>query len=151
MTAQNNFLIGSGDDGIALNAQNDGTTTNNMVDTKIINNTSIGTMWANGMRIAGGRNTIMKDNLITDPTSSNGIRVGKFGTTGNPCESALVTGNTILRGCGLRPIYGQGGICVADGAIATVENNFIEDSGALGIDIQTCTATFTIMTSVKLT
>jgi hypothetical protein len=143
MTAQNNFLIGSGDDGIALNAQNDGTTTNNMVDTKIINNTSIGTMWANGMRIAGGRNTILKDNLITDPTSSNGIRVGKFGTTGNPCESVLVTGNAILRGCGLRPIYGQGGICVADGAVTTIENNFIEDSGALGIDVQTCTATFT--------
>ncbi len=143
MTAQNNFLIGSGDDGIALNAQNDGGTANNMVDIKILNNTSIGTMWANGMRIAGGRNTILKDNLITDPTSSNGIRIGKFGTTGNPCESVLVTGNTILRGCGLRPIYGQGGICVADGAIATVENNFIEDSGAIGIDVQTCTATFT--------
>ncbi|MGL5112559.1 MAG: hypothetical protein ACRC6O_07975, partial [Flavobacterium sp.] len=84
MTAQNNFLIGSGDDGIALNAQNGGGTANNMVDIKIINNTSIGTMWANGMRIAGGRNTLLKDNLITDPTSSNGIRIGKFGTTGNP-------------------------------------------------------------------
>jgi hypothetical protein len=143
MTAQNNFLIGSADDGIALNAQNGGGTANNMVDTKILNNTSIGTMWANGMRIAGGRNTILKDNLITDPTSSNGIRIGKFGTTGNPCESALVTGNTILRGCGLRPIYGQGGICVADGAVATIENNYIEESGALGIDVQTCTATFT--------
>ncbi len=143
MTAQNNFLIGSGDDGIALNAQNGGGTANNMVDIKIINNTSIGTMWANGMRIAGGRNTILKDNLITDPTSSNGIRIGKFGTTGNPCESVLVTGNTILRGCGLRPIYGQGGICVADGATATVENNLINDSGAIGIDVQTCTATFT--------
>ncbi|QBN17849.1 T9SS type A sorting domain-containing protein [Flavobacterium nackdongense] len=143
MTAQNNFLIGSGDDGIALNAQNGGGTANNMVDVKILNNTSIGTMWANGMRIAGGRNTILQDNLITDPTSSNGIRIGKFGTTGNPCESVLVSGNTILRGCGLRPLYGQGGICVADGAIATVENNTINDSGAIGIDVQTCTATFT--------
>ena len=143
MTAQNNFIIGSGDDGIALNAQNGGGIANNMVDIKILNNTSIGTMWANGMRIAGGRNTILKDNLITDPTSSNGIRIGKFGTTGNPCESVLVTGNSILRGCGLRPIYGQGGICVADGAVATIENNLIEDSGALGIDVQHCTATFT--------
>lgn len=149
MTAQNNFLIGSGDDGIALNAQNDGSTTNNMVDTKIINNTSIGTMWANGIRIAGGRNTLLKDNLITDPTSSNGIRIGKFGTLGNPCESVLVTGNLILRGCGLRPIYGQGGICVADGAVATVENNTITDSGAIGIDVQTNTATFTSNTVIN--
>jgi hypothetical protein len=149
MTAQNNFLIGSGDDGIALNAQNDGSTTNNMVDTKIINNTSIGTMWANGIRIAGGRNTLLKDNLITDPTSSNGIRIGKFGTLGNPCESVLVTGNLILRGCGLRPIYGQGGICVADGAVANVENNTITDSGAIGIDVQTNTATFTSNTVIN--
>jgi hypothetical protein len=143
MTAQNNFIIGSGDDGIALNAQNGGGTSNNMVDTKIINNTSIGTMWANGMRIAGGRNTILKDNLIIDGTSGNGLRVGKFGTTGNPCESALVTGNTIIRGYGLRPNFGQGGICAADGAIATIENNFIDESGSLGIDVQICTATFT--------
>lgn len=143
MTAQNNFIIGAGDDGIALNAQNGGGVANNMVDTKILNNTSIGAMWGNGMRIAGGRNTILKDNLITDPTSSNGIRIGKFGTKGNPCESVLVTNNTILRGCGLRPIYGHGGICVADGAVATIDNNLIEESGGLGIDVQTSTATFT--------
>ena len=143
MTAQNNFIIGSGDDGIALNAQNGGGAANNMVDTKILNNTSIGAMWGNGMRIAGGRNTVLQDNLITDPTSSNGIRVGKFGTNGNPCESVMVTGNLIVRGCGLRPIYGQGGICVADGAIATITSNTINDSPALGVDIQSCTATFT--------
>jgi Secretion system C-terminal sorting domain/Right handed beta helix region len=143
MTAQNNFIIGSGDDGIALNAQNGGGIANNMVDIKIINNTSIGTMWANGMRIAGGRNTILKDNVITDGASGNGIRIGKFGSSGNPCESALVASNTVVRGYGLRPNFGQGGICVADGAIATVENNTINDSGAVGIDVQTCTATFT--------
>ncbi len=143
MTAQNNFIIGAGDDAIALNSQNGGGATYNMVDTKILNNTSIGTMWANGMRIAGGRNTLLKDNLITDPTSSNGIRVGKFGTRGNPCESILVTGNLILRGCGLRPIYGQGGICVTDSATATVSYNTIIDSPGLGIDVQSCTAEFT--------
>lgn len=143
MTAQNNFIIGAGDDAIALNSQNDGGATYNMVDTKILNNTSIGVMWANGMRIAGGRNTLLKDNLITDPTSSNGIRVGKFGTRGNPCESILVTGNLILRGCGLRPIYGHGGICVTDSATATVSFNTIIDSPGLGMDVQSCTADFT--------
>jgi len=143
MTAQNNFIIGSGDDGIALNAQNGGDATYNMVDTKILNNTSIGAMWGNGMRIAGGRNTVLQDNLITDPTSSNGLRIGKFGANGNSCESALVTGNLIIRGCGLRPVYGQGGICVADGAIATITSNTITDSPALGIDVQTCNAVFT--------
>jgi hypothetical protein len=99
-------------------------------------------MWANGMRIAGGRNTIMQNNLITDPTSSNGIRVGKFGTAGNPCESALVSNNLIIRGCGIRNVYGQAGICVGDTATASIQTNTIIDSHAIGIEIQRCNATF---------
>lgn len=142
LTADNNFIVGAADDGIAINAQNGGGIAANMVDTKVINNTSIAVMWANGMRIAGGRNTIMQNNLITDPTSSNGIRVGKFGTNGNPCESALVADNLILRGCGIRKIYGHGGIAVTDTATATIQNNRIVDSPGIGIDIQRCDATF---------
>lgn len=142
LTADNNFIVGAADDGIAINAQNGGGTAANMVDTKVINNTSIAVMWANGMRIAGGRNTVMQNNLITDPTSSNGIRVGKFGTNGNPCESALVADNLILRGCGIRKIYGHGGIAVTDTATATIQNNRIIDSPGIGIDIQRCNATF---------
>lgn len=143
LTADNNFIVGSADDGIAINAQNGGDIAANMVDTKVINNTSIGVMWANGMRIAGGRNTIMQNNLITDPTSSNGIRVGKFGINGNPCESALVADNLIIRGCGIRQTYGHGGIAVTDTATATIQNNRIIDSPGIGIDVQRCTATFT--------
>lgn len=143
LTAQNNYIVGSGDDGIALNAQNGGGTAANMVDTRILNNTSIGTMWANGMRIAGGRNTILQNNLITDPTDCNGIRIGEFGTDGNPCESALVTNNLILRGCGIRTNYGHGGIAVTDNAVATVISNTIIDSPGIGIDVQSSNATFT--------
>ena len=142
LKAQNNFIVGAGDDGIAINAQNGGGETYNMVDTKVLNNTSIAVMWANGMRIAGGRNTIMQNNLITDPTSSNGIRVGKFGTNGNPCESALVSDNLIIRGCGIRNVYGQAGITVADTANATIQSNTIIDSHAIGIEVQRCNATF---------
>jgi hypothetical protein len=138
LTADNNFIVGAADDGIAINAQNGGGISGNMVDTKVINNTSIGVMWANGMRIAGGRNTIMQKNLITDPTSSNGIRVGKFGTNGNPCESALVSENLIIRGCGIRNVYGQAGISVADTATATIHSNHIIDSHRVGIDIHHC-------------
>lgn len=142
LTAQNNFIVGAGDDGIAINAQNGGGATYNMVDTKILNNTSIGVTWANGMRVAGGRNSIVQNNLITDPADGNGIRVGKFGTLGNDCESVLVADNFILRGCGIRPTYGQGGISVADTATATIQSNTIIDSHRLGIDVQRCTATF---------
>lgn len=141
LTCTNNYIIGSGDDGIALNAQNGGGVTYNMVDTKIQNNTSIAVNWANGIRIAGGRNTLLQNNLITDPSDCNGIRVGQFGTGGSPCESVLVSGNVILRGCGIRTTYGHGGIAVTDGAKATIKANVITDSPGLGIDIQHCNVT----------
>jgi parallel beta-helix repeat protein len=135
--------VGPGDDGIAINAQNGGGTAGNMVDTKILNNTSIGVTWANGMRVAGGSNSILRNNLITDPADGNGIRVGKFGILGNDCESVLVADNLILRGCGIRATYGQGGISVTDTATATIQSNTIIDSHRLGIDVQRCNATFT--------
>jgi hypothetical protein len=140
LTAQNNYIVGSGDDGIAINAQNGGGEAANMVDTKVLNNTSIGTMWGNGMRIAGGKNSILQNNLITDPTDCNGIRIGEFGIDGNLCESALVSDNLILRGCGIRTNYGHGGIAVTDAAIATVQSNTITDCPGIGIDVQSCNA-----------
>jgi len=143
LTAQNNFIVGAGDDGIAINAQNGGGTSGNMVDAKILNNTSIGVTWANGIRVAGGRNSLVQNNLITDPADANGIRVGKFGTLGNDCESVLVDGNLILRGCGIRSTYGQGGITVADTATATIQSNTIIDPPRVGIDVQRCNAVFT--------
>lgn len=142
LTAENNFIVGAGDDGIAINAQNGGGAASNMVDTRVQYNTSIGCTWANGMRVAGGRNSIVQYNLITDPADGNGIRVGKFGTLGNDCESVLVANNLILRGCGIRSTYGQGGISVTDTATATIQSNTIIDSHRLGIDVQRCTAIF---------
>jgi hypothetical protein len=143
LTCTNNYIIGSGDDGIAINAQNGGSTNWNMVDTKVLNNTSIAVNWANGIRVAGGRNSLIENNLVTDPTDSNGIRVGEFGVNGNSCESVLVVGNLILRGCGIRTLYGHGGITVSDDATATIVSNTIIDSPGIGIDVQACNATFT--------
>lgn len=142
LSCQNNYILGATDDGIAINSQNGGDTTWNMVDTKVINNTSIAVIWANGIRIAGGRNSMVKNNYITDPTDSNGIRIGKFGANGNPCESVLVADNLILRGCGIRSTYGHAGITVADGANATLNDNIINDSPGIGIEVQSSTATY---------
>ncbi|MBM4152420.1 MAG: mycodextranase, partial [Kiritimatiellaceae bacterium] len=142
LTCTNNYIIGPCDDGIALNAQNGSGTNWNMIDTKIRNNTSIAVNWANGIRIAGGRNSLVMHNLITDPTDSNGIRVGEFGGDGNPCESVLVCSNLVLRGCGIRTLYGHGGIAVTDDATAEIRANTILDSPGLGVDVQSCNATF---------
>jgi hypothetical protein len=142
LTCTNNYIIGSGDDGIAINAQNGGGADWNMVDTRVRNNTSIAVNWANGIRVAGGRNSLVENNLVTDPADCNGIRVGEFGANGNPCESARVSGNVILRGCGIRTLYGHGGITVADDAAATIVSNTVVDSPGIGIDVQACNATF---------
>lgn len=143
ITARNNYIIGSGDDGIALNSQNGEGEEGNVADVKIINNTSIATNWANGMRIAGGRNTLMQNNLITDPSDLSGIRVGEFGSGGNPCESILLKGNVVIRGSGIRRTnYGRAGITVADGATATFEDNEIIDSFNFGVEIHSSTTTF---------
>jgi hypothetical protein len=141
LTAQNNYIIGSGDDGIAINAQNGGGTSGNMVDTKILNNTSIGSYWANGIRVAGGRNSLVQGNWVTDTGDNNGIRVGKFGGAGNPCESVVVNQNLINRGAGIRGAVA--GMMVTDGAVATINSNTVADARQAGILVINCTAAFT--------
>ena len=143
LTAINNFVIGTGDDGIAINSQNGGGVEFNMVDTKILNNTTIGVTWANGLRVAGGRNSLVQNNLVLDPCDRCGIFVGTFGTIGNPCESVLVKDNLVVRGSGVRNVgSGLGGITVDDNATATIVNNTIIDSPDLGINILDCNVTF---------
>lgn len=146
LTCQNNYVRGSTDDGIAINAQNGSYTAGNMVDTKVLNNTSVATIFANGIRVAGGRNSVVQNNLVTDPADNNGIKVGRFGTAGNPCESVLVSKNMIWRGTGYRGV--NGGISVTDTAVATVSNNTIRDSHNVGILINTSNAAFTANTVI---
>ncbi|HEY2081941.1 MAG TPA: autotransporter-associated beta strand repeat-containing protein [Verrucomicrobiae bacterium] len=101
LTASNNFVRGCGDDGIATysDAGPNGDNTQ-MRNTTIVNNTSIAPYWANGLRIAGGSNVTVQGNLIDSVSANNGMEVGIFGDTGQPLDSALVTGNVILRGGG---------------------------------------------------
>lgn len=141
LICQNNYVRGSTDDGIAINAQNGAGVSGNMVDTKILNNSSIATIYANGLRIAGGRNSLVQNNLITDPADLNGIQVGIFGTAGNPCESTLVSNNLIIRGGGFRGT--NGGIKVSQEAVATIDSNTINDSHQAGIQILSCNSSFT--------
>jgi len=87
------------------------------------------------------RNSIVQNNLVTDNTDNNGIKVGIFGTAGNPVESVLVTGNRVLRGAGIRGV--NAGITVTDNAVAAINANTIIDSHNIGIQAINCTAGFT--------
>ncbi|KAA2241317.1 T9SS type A sorting domain-containing protein [Chitinophaga agrisoli] len=134
LTAQNNYVRGSADDGIAINAQNGGGTAANMVDTKVLNNSSVATIYANGIRVAGGRNSLIQYNYVSDNADLSGIVLGTFGTAGNPCESVQVKNNTLVRCGGFRSTI-QGAIFINNGTTGTVQQNLIVDASNKAVAI----------------
>ncbi|MFE2044414.1 glycosyl hydrolase family 28-related protein [Streptomyces sp. NPDC059477] len=101
ITVQNNFARGTGDDSFAVYADAGASGTNGQLsDAKVIGNTAVATWWANGLRIAGGRNIQMTNNLVNSVSSNSALDIGVFGDSGHPLESATVTGNVLLGGGG---------------------------------------------------
>ncbi|WP_248294165.1 ricin-type beta-trefoil lectin domain protein [Actinoplanes sp. TBRC 11911] len=101
ITVRNNFVRGAGDDGFATASDAGATGTNGQVDgSKILNNTAVAIVWANGIRIAGGRNIQVMNNLVNSVSSNKAIEIGVFGSTGRPLESATVSGNVTIGGGG---------------------------------------------------
>lgn len=150
LICRNNFVRGNTDDGIALNAQNGSGTLRNMEGIQIINNTSVSTIWANGIRIAGGKGTILRNNLVTDVADNNGIKVAIYGGNGNPLESITVSNNLVMRGTGYRRIgAGNAGIHVTSrGSGIVIDSNTVMDS-EIGFIIEHCSATFSNNTVVN--
>ncbi|WPU94743.1 right-handed parallel beta-helix repeat-containing protein [Mucilaginibacter sabulilitoris] len=142
LTAQNNYVRGCTDDGIAINAQNGGGTTYNMVDTKVLNNSSVAIIYANGIRVAGGRNSLIQDNYVSDPADLSGVVLGTFGTSGNPCESVTVKNNYFIRCGGYRSTV-QGSIYVNSGGTATVQDNMVVDASTRAVYINNFNVTCT--------
>ncbi|MFE4667078.1 glycosyl hydrolase family 28-related protein [Streptomyces sp. NPDC056716] len=101
ITVQNNFARGTGDDSFAVYADAGASGTNGQLsDAKVIGNTAVATWWANGLRIAGGRNIQMTNNLVNSVSSNSALDIGVFGDSGHPLESATVTGNVLNGGGG---------------------------------------------------
>jgi len=101
LTTSNCFVRGSGDDGLTTYSDSGASGTNpQMQNTRIVNNTSIATYWANGLRIAGGTNVTVQGNLIDSVSANSGMEVAIFGTTGRPLDSAFISENVIIRGGG---------------------------------------------------
>ncbi|MDX6263573.1 MAG: hypothetical protein QOH84_5261 [Kribbellaceae bacterium] len=108
ITIRNNFARGTGDDSFATYSDAGAAGTNGqMVGTKILNNTAVAPWWANGLRIAGGQNVEVKDNLVNSVSSNNAMDISVFGDTGHPLESATVSGNVLIGGGGWNSVrYG---------------------------------------------
>ncbi len=96
LTAQNNFIRGTGDDGLAINSVSAPPL---MYSITMVNNTVVAPWGANNLGIYGGLNDLVANNLLNDSVSDYGILIGIFGTTGASLQSANVQGNTCNR-CG---------------------------------------------------
>ncbi|MFE9769317.1 right-handed parallel beta-helix repeat-containing protein [Streptomyces sp. NPDC005808] len=101
ITVQNNFARNTGDDSFANYSDAGPDGTNPQVSgTKILNNTAIAPWWANGIRIAGGQNIEVKNNLVNSVSSNSAMDLGVFGDTGNPLTSVTISGNVLNGGGG---------------------------------------------------
>ncbi|WP_327233300.1 right-handed parallel beta-helix repeat-containing protein [Streptomyces sp. NBC_01317] len=101
ITVRNNFARNTGDDSFATYSDAGAGGTNGQVTgAKILNNTAIAPWWANGIRVAGGRNVEVRNNLVNSVSSNNALEVSVFGETGHPLESATITGNVLNGGGG---------------------------------------------------
>ncbi|MET9479347.1 right-handed parallel beta-helix repeat-containing protein [Streptomyces sp. NPDC006638] len=101
ITVKNNFARNTGDDSFATYSDAGASGTNGQVTgAKILNNTAIAPWWANGIRVAGGKNVEVRNNLVNSVSSNNALEVSVFGDTGRPLESATITGNVLNGGGG---------------------------------------------------
>jgi hypothetical protein len=101
ITIRNNFARNTGDDSFATYSDAGASGTNGQViGTKILNNTAIAPWWANGIRVAGGQNIEVRDNLVNSVSSNSALDLGVFGDTGHPLQSVTVSGNVLLGGGG---------------------------------------------------
>jgi hypothetical protein len=148
LTSTNNFIRGTGDDAHAINSvdYNDfgggRRYYTRMANATVANNTSIAPWGGKGQSIYGGVGHVVKDNYMSDTARYIGLGVGKFGANGSDLESALVTGNVVVR-CGgngysqQQPALhiGNGGDGHGTGTVAnaTVVGNIVRDALFNGI------------------
>jgi hypothetical protein len=143
LLAQNNFTRGCGDDGATIYSVSSSQEINGAT---LRNNTTVGMWWANGLRIAGGKNVRAENNLIMDDVKEAGIYIGVFGSDGNNLDSAVVTGNVVLRCGGRRDPAGMA-INASPGSKVvnvTISNNTIKDAQFYGMLIGSNTVTMNV-------
>jgi hypothetical protein len=101
ITVQNNFARGTGDDSFAVYSDAGASGTSGQVArVRVVNNTAAATWWANGIRVAGGKDIEVLNNRVNSVSSNSAMDIGVFGDTGHPLESLLVSGNVLLGGGG---------------------------------------------------
>ncbi len=132
LLAENNFTRGCGDDGATI--YSDGSSIE-VVNAALRYNTTVGMFWANGLRIAGGKNIRAENNLLLDDVKEAGLYIGVFGSIGNNLDSSVISGNVIVRCGGRRDPAGMAINASPGGKMlnVTITNNTIKDAQFYGI------------------
>jgi len=121
LTATNNFIRGTGDDGMAINSvdyNTNGTTKTfytAMSDITISHNTVIAPWGGKGIGIYGGGGHHVTDNFISDTARYIGLGIGRFGVNGSNMTGATVSGNVIIRSGGNGYDQGQPALQIGNG------------------------------------
>jgi hypothetical protein len=132
LTATNNFVRGTGDDGMAINSVNyntSGSTTtyyNPMSNVTMTHNTVIAPWGGKDIGIYGGGGHLVSDNYLSDTARYIGLGAGRFGVNGNDLLSATVSNNVIARAGGNAYSQGQPALHIGNGGdgqnVGTVTN-----------------------------
>jgi Pectate lyase superfamily protein len=132
LLAQNNFTRGCGDDGATIYSVTESQEVNGAT---LRNNTTVGMFWANGLRIAGGKNVLVENNLLLDDVKEAGMYIGIYAADGNNLDSAVVTGNVIVRSGGRRNNAAMNVTASPGNKVVnvTIANNIIKDAQFYGI------------------
>jgi hypothetical protein len=152
LTATNNFIRGTGDDGMAINsvAYNGSQTYTAMTDITMTHNTVVAPWGGKGIGIYGGSGHTVDDNYISDTARYIGLGVGRFGVNGSDMLGATVSGNVIVRSGGNAYFQGQPALQIGNGGDgqntgtvtnATVTGNTIIQSVYDSVGFSTSTST----------
>jgi hypothetical protein len=132
LTATNNFVRGTGDDGMAINSVNYNTNGSSttyytpMSNATLTHNTVIAPWGGKGIGIYGGSGHLVSGNYLSDTARYIGLGAGRFGVNGNDLLSATVSDNVVARSGGNAYSQGQPALHVGNGgdgqSVGTVTN-----------------------------
>ena len=156
LTATNNFIRGTGDDGMAINSvayNTNGSTTTDytaMTDITMTHNTVIAPWGGKAIGVYGGSGHVVEDNYIADTARYIGLGVGRFGVNGSDMTGATVSGNVVVRSGGNAYFQGQPAMQVGNGGdgqnVGVVSNADVTDNTIInpvydGLNFSTSTST----------
>jgi parallel beta-helix repeat protein len=157
LTATNNFVRGTGDDGMAINsvAYNTDSSGNktfytSMSSITMTHNTIVAPWGGKGIGVYGGSGQDVEYNYISDTARYIGLGAGRFGVNGSDLLSATLNGNVVVRSGGNAYSQGQPALHIGNGGDGqntgvvdhvTVTNNTVDSAVYDGIAFSTSTNT----------